>query len=1474
MNEPQRASLGDRVWKDTNKNGIQDTGEAGVAGVVVTLWSDDDSNGTPDTNLGSTTTDANGFYGFNNLDPLLIYIVEFEQMPTMPFTGQNQGSDDTVDSDVDPNTGFSAPITLQPGENNPNIDAGMIDLVPAIDISKDAEGDNTRTVAYSENVTFTITVTNTGDVPLTNVRVSDGLAPDCARTIGSLAIGEVVSYDCTVNNVTTGFTNVATVDGEYNGQNVSDTDNSTVEVNEPQRASLGDRVWKDTNKNGIQDAGEAGVAGVVVTLWVDDDNDGQADRTIATDTTDTNGFYGFNNLDPLLTYIVQFEQMPTMPFTGQNQGSDDTVDSDVDPNTGFSAPITLQPGENNSSVDAGMIDLVPAIDIRKDAEGDNTRTVNMGSDVTFDIVVTNTGDVPLSNVVVSDPLAENCSRVIGDLAVGQSVSYSCILLGLNSNITNVAMVEGSYNGQTVGDVDSSSIQVSLTPAPSLDIRKDAEGENTRSITRGSDVSFEIVVTNTGNVPLSNVRVADALAPDCARQIGELAVGLSFSYTCVLNNVQASLTNIATADGEYNGQNVSDTDPSSIEVTEPQRASLGDRVWKDSNQNGVQDAGEAGVASITVNLWVDDNSDDLPDRTVASTTTDDNGFYSFTDLEPGVAYIVQFEAMPSMPFTSQDQGANDAADSDANPDTGITAPVVLQPGENNPTIDAGLIDVVSSLGDRVWKDANENGIQDAGEVGVAGVSVNLWVDDNNDGTPDRQVASTITDDNGFYNFTDLDPELIYFVQFELMTSMPYVTPDQGADDSLDSDVDPTTGFSGPIDLAPGENNPTIDAGMIDATASLGDRVWKDANENGIQDAGEAGVSGITVNLWVDDNSDGLPDRIVANTVTDENGFYSFTNLEPGVSYIVQFEAMPSMPFTSQDQGTDDSLDSDANPTTGITAPVILQPGENNSTIDAGLIDVVTSLGDRVWKDTNNNGIQDEGEAGVSGVTINLWVDDNNDGTPDRQIASTVTDANGFYSFTNLDPELTYFVQFELMTSMPYVAPNQGTDDTVDSDADPTTGFTGPINLSPGENNPTIDAGMTDAIASLGDRVWKDANENGIQDEGEAGVAGIRVNLWVDDNNDGMPDRQVATTVTDENGFYSFTNLEPGIAYIVQFEAMPSMPFTSTNQGDDDALDSDVNPNTGITAPIILAPGENNTTIDAGLIDVMPLIGLAKVARTPERMTDANGVPIYLVTYDLIIRNYGDVALSNVQVTDDLDATFAPAPYQVVSVSSTDIAVNSNFNGSSDQNLLLGTDTLAAGASAGLSFSVAIPISAITEQRTFNNTAIVSATTPEGTTVTDVSTDGVDPDPDNDSNPSNNSVPTPVTLEPVPLTPEIGLAKYVSRQPVANSDGSYSFEYTLIVENTGETVLNNVQVTDDLANTFSVAQNFRADTVTSSDLSINPNYDGQTDINLLIGTDSLAVGARATIIMSVTVNPGQNYGPYLNSATAKVLHQMAR
>ncbi|MBV7333569.1 carboxypeptidase regulatory-like domain-containing protein [Chloroflexi bacterium TSY] len=134
--------------------------------------------------------------------------------------------------------------------------------------------------------------------------------------------------------------------------------------------------------------------------------------------------------------------------------------------------------------------------------------------------------------------------------------------------------------------------------------------------------------------------------------------------------------------------------------------------------------------------------------------------------------------------------------------------------------------------------------------------------------------------------------------------------------------------------------------------MGNYVWSDLNGNGLQDGGEPGVDGVTVELLDAGGS------VISNTVTAGGGFYSFTNLDPG-TYSVRFTAPDGTQLTSQDAG-DDALDSDADPSTGETAQVTLAAGENNDTIDAGLVDTPVdpaSLGNYVWSDLNGNGLQD-------------------------------------------------------------------------------------------------------------------------------------------------------------------------------------------------------------------------------------------------------------------------------------------------------------------------------------------------------------------------------------------------------------------------------------------------------------------------------------------------------------------------------------
>ena len=229
---------------------------------------------------------------------------------------------------------------------------------------------------------------------------------------------------------------------------------------------------------------------------------------------------------------------------------------------------------------------------------------------------------------------------------------------------------------------------------------------------------------------------------------------------------------------------------------PPQASIGDRVWEDLNEDGVQDEGEPGILGITVELY------DCNGNPVATTTTIADGMYSFT-VAPG-DYNVKFIIPAEMDFSPIDAGMDDAVDSDADPDTGETVCITLAPGENNPTVDAGMYVPYAIIGDRVWEDLNEDGVQDEGEPGILGITVELY---DCNGNP---VATTTTIADGMYSFTVAPGD--YNVKFIIPAEMDFSPIDAGMDDAVDSDADPDTGETVCITLAPGENNPTVDAGM--------------------------------------------------------------------------------------------------------------------------------------------------------------------------------------------------------------------------------------------------------------------------------------------------------------------------------------------------------------------------------------------------------------------------------------------------------------------------------------------------------------------------------------------------------------------------------------------------------------------------------------------------------------------------------------
>lgn len=377
------------------------------------------------------------------------------------------------------------------------------------------------------------------------------------------------------------------------------------------------------------------------------------------------------------------------------------------------------------------------------------------------------------------------------------------------------------------------------------------------------------------------------------------------------------------------------------------ASLGDFVWYDTNKNGLQDAGEAGAAGVTVTLTGagDDGVVGTADDTTATTTTDANGKYLFDNLDAG-DYKVTFGKPNGYEFTSTDNGAadTDANDSDADQNNGMTSIVNLSEGEAERDVDAGLIKKgTASLGDFVWFDTNKNGVQDAGEAGAAGVAVTLTGAGNDGviGTNDDTTKTTTTDANGKYLFDNLDAG-DYKVTFGKPNGYEFTSTDGGGAgmEANDSDADPETGMTSTVTLTEGEHEPDVDAGLVkEGTASLGDTVWFDTNRNGRQDAGERGAAGVAVTLTGAglDGTFGTDDDLNLSTVTDANGKYLFDDLDAG-DYKVTFGKPNGYEFTSTDGGDagTDAGDSDADRVTGMTSVVNLSEGEHEPDVDAGLV----------------------------------------------------------------------------------------------------------------------------------------------------------------------------------------------------------------------------------------------------------------------------------------------------------------------------------------------------------------------------------------------------------------------------------------------------------------------------------------------------------------------------------------------------------
>ena len=414
---------------------------------------------------------------------------------------------------------------------------------PAINVDKTA---NPTTILVNGNTTYTYVVTNTGNVPLSSIQLTDNRFTNAClstpvKTGGDLdavlELGETWTYTC-VRSLSQGTTNTATVIGTPAvGPNVSDTDDATVTVIAPAI-----NVAKTANPNVIYVGNTVTYTFVVTNVGT---NPGGAGKPPLSNVTVS---------DPNCLTI----SAPVKTGGDQDSSLEDAevwtytctkaVSADVT-NT-VTATGTPAVGPNVSDTDTAVVNVIsPAIDIVKTA---SAPTVHSGDSVTYTFKVTNVGDDPLSNIVVLDDKCSPLSAPVktgGDadalLETGELWTYTCAR-AISATDTNTATATGTDSkGGTVTDTSSVTVNV-ITPA--IDITKAVDKP---IVIPGTTVVYTMTVTNPGNTTLQSVVVTD---PQCTappvRTAGDtntnnlLETSETWTYTCS-SVINADTTNTVT-----------------------------------------------------------------------------------------------------------------------------------------------------------------------------------------------------------------------------------------------------------------------------------------------------------------------------------------------------------------------------------------------------------------------------------------------------------------------------------------------------------------------------------------------------------------------------------------------------------------------------------------------------------------------------------------------------------------------------------------------------------------------------------------------------------------------------------------------------------------------------------------------------------------------------------------------------------------
>jgi uncharacterized repeat protein (TIGR01451 family) len=1250
-----------------NNNGQRDAGESGIAGVPVTLTGRD-VNGNAVSR--STTTDNDGNWRFDDLlqsDAAGYTVVEGTIPPAAGlFNDGRETVGDRGGNATAANDQISG-IVLAAGDAGAAYLFGELPIVPIggtvyIDRDRDNTVDATPTDGRIPGVTIRLVLG-------TDCSGTEAFRTQTDATGNYLFSGASAGLTYTVCQLQP----VGYLDGGVNPGTAgsSGAANSITIANVPLQGSPGNHfgervgsiagsVFHDVANDGARQGADTGLAGVSFTLSGTDAAGNAVSRVVQ---SDANGNWRFDDLLAAGPGGYTVTQQAAQPlFNGSATINGRTTAGNV-------AGATLGSGTAVAVVPSAIAGIALAAGADSvDNLFAEIRPVSLAGTVFID--VNNNGlqeapaDAGLANVALTiTGIDDTGASVTRNIVTGADGRYNVADLRPGTyTVTEPQQPAGTTNGQTLagsaggtatapGTLPSAISGIVLTTPGAASIDNNfaeipnvgsisgrvwLDADNNGQIGAGepgiAGVTIELTGTNTLGNPVNRQTTTDAN--------GNWSFdGLSPGTYAVREPQQPPNTaNGSTVPGNRGGTATgAGTAPSAIagivlgvgessqgnNFGEIPLGTISGRVYADVDDNGQVGTNEPGLANVTVVLT---GTDDLGNPVNVQVQTGPDGRYSFPGLRPGT-YVVTEPTQP--PGTRNGITTAGSAGGNATNTAGLPSTIsqiVLGPGVQSVDNNFGEVPNNSALSGRVWLDTNNNGLIDGTEAGIAGVPVQL---SGTDGAGRPVNLNTVTDANGSYAFTLLSPGT-YTVTEPTQPAGTLngttVVGDRGG--SATAPAVPVSAVSG-IVLGIGQASVANNFGEV-PPAEIAGRVYADNNNNGVVDANETGLSGVTIVLT---GTDDLGNPVNVQVQTGPDGRYAFPGLRPGTYTLTQ----PTQPLgTVNGIATPGSSGGTATPVGTVPSAIgqiVLAPGARSIDNNFGEIQSGAAIGGRVWLDANNNGLIDGTEAGIAGVTVELTGTD----AANRPVArQTVTDAGGNYAFNDLPPG-TYAVREpqQPVGTVNGVTRAGNTGGTATAPATTPSAITA-IPLAANQISSANDFGEV-PTAEISGTVYADNNNNGVVDGGETGLAGVTLVLTGTDDL-GNPVNIQATTGPD--GRYSFPDLRPG-TYTITQPAQPGGTINGiTSAGSAGGNATPVGTVPSAITQIVLGPGARSTGNNFGEITESPDLRVSKRLEGVDRFTVG-----FIGRYTVSVRNAGNAPTAGVYTVRDrlpVGLTLAGAP----------------------------------------------------------------------------------------------------------------------------------------------------------------------------------------------------------------------------------------